>query len=596
MQSTTIGTASRALTSALLGTALAAAVSLPALSADVTQQRLENANAEPQNWLTVFQNYSSHGFSGLTQITPDNVADLGVAFIVPLTSALIGTDGSLNLENRPLVDDGILYVDDAWGGIYKVDVSSGVLGDVVWFADSAMSKDENPRSRGLAMWGNAVWKDLVDGRVVAVDRDTGEFLIDAQIARVDHPQSSGLNIPAEGFTAAPLAVEGRILVGQSWGDRATRGWLAAVDAETGEEMWRWYAVPGPGEPGHETWADDHNAWKTGGGGMWTTGSYDPEQRVTIWGTGQPVPMFDPEFRPGDNLYSNTAVAINIDDGSLQWHFQYTPNESWDYDEQGAHILIDIGGEKTVQHFGRNGFYYRIDRTDGTYLDSGQYVDQITWTAGLDPKTGKPVEYDPNKLLQTYIPATRSHRGDDPKTACPTLIGGIRWQPVGFNPNTGIAYGAGSDGCFTMQIGQGAITLGPDGGINAEEGGGNNGRDGSSSYGPLYGGLWAMDAATGRQVTKFRYSHENLSGALPTAGGLVFTAWNDGWVTAHDESSLQTLWRFNTGSPIKAAPISYAVASKQYVAIVAGGRKAYHSDNFPDIANMNPGGFLIVFSL
>jgi len=580
----------------ILAGTLAASVSLPAMAADVTQQRLENADSEPQNWLTVFQNYSSHGFSGLTQINRDTVGDLRVAFIVPMTTAMLGTNGSLNLENRPLVDDGMLYVDDAWGGIYGVDVSSGFKGDVLWFADSEMSKDENPRSRGIAMWGNAVYKDLVDGRVVAVDRDSGEFKWDLQIARVEHPGSSGLNIPNEGFTSAPLAVEGRILVGQSWGDRATRGWLAALDAETGDEMWRWYAVPAPGEAGGETWLDDHNAWKTGGAGLWTTGSYDPAQRVAIWGTGQPVPMYDPEFRPGDNLYTNSVVAIDVDDGTMKWYFQYTPNESWDYDENGAHILIDIDGKNTVQHFARNGYYYRLDRTDGTYLDSGQYVDLITWTAGIDAKTGLPVEYDPSLALQTYIPATRSLRGEEPKTACPTLIGGIRWQPTGYNRNTGIAYGGGSDGCFTMSIGQGSISLGPDGGINADEGGGNNGRDGESSYGPLYGGLWAMDAMNGQLISKFRYSHENLSGALPTAGGLVFTAWNDGMVTAHDDRSLQPLWRFNTGSPMKAGVISYAVGSKQFIAVVAGGRKNYHGSNFPDIANMNPGSFLIVFSL
>lgn len=585
---------------AILAGALATGIAWPALAeggADVTQLRLENADTEPQNWLSVFQNYSSHGYSGLTQLTPANVGDLKVAFIVPITSALVGTNGSLNLENRPLVDDGMMYVDDAWGGIYKIDVSSGHNGEVVWFADSEMSKDENPRSRGIAMWGNAVYKDLVDGRVVAVDRDSGEFLWDLQIARVDHPDSAGINIPKEGFTAAPLAVEGRILVGQSWGDRATRGWLGSLDAETGEEQWRWYAVPGPGVPGHETWQDDHNAWKTGGAGMWTTGSYDVAQRLTIWGTGQPVPMFDPEYRPGDNLFTNAAVAIDIDEGTLQWHFQYTPNESWDYDENGVHILIDVGGKQTVQHFARSGFYYTLDRTDGSYVNSGQYVDVVNWTAGIDDKTGLPVEYDPSKALQTYIPATRSHRGDDPKTACPTLIGGIRWQPVGYNPNTQTAFGSGSDGCFTMSIGQGSIPLGPDGGINADEGGGNNGRDGDSSYGPLYGGLWSIDATTGQKVANFRYEYENLTGALPTAGGLVFTAWNDGYVTAHDDQSLQPLWRFSTGSPMKAAPISYAVGSKQYVAIIAGGRKGYHAKNFPpNFANARPGGFIVVFSL
>jgi alcohol dehydrogenase (cytochrome c) len=572
-----------------------------ASAADVTQFRLENANQEPNNWLTVFQNYSSHRYSRLTQVNRDNVADLKVAFTVPLTTALVGdTDASLNLENGALVDDGMLYIDDAWGGIYKIDVRPGSDGTIVWFADSAMSKDEDPRSRGLAFWGNNVYKDLVDGRVIAVNRDTGEFVFDVQVARAEHPKSSGLNLPKEGFSAAPLAVEGKILVGQAWGDRATRGFIAAIDAETGQEVWRTYTVPGPGEPGHETWQDDHNAWKTGGAGMWTTGSYDPEQRVTIWGTGQPVPMFDPEFRPGDNLYSNSAVAFNIDDGAMKWYFQYSPNESWDYDEQGVHMLYDVevNGEarKIVGHFGRNGFFYQLDRTNGEFINANQFVDKVTWTAGIDQKTGKPIEYDPALALQTYIPETRFMRGEEAETACPTLVGGVRWQPPAFNPEKRVAYSGGIDGCFSLQI-MASLPIGPEGGIRTDEGGGNNGRGTNTATYQNRGGLiTAHDVTTGRPIARLHQDYDNLSGILATAGGLIFSATLDGAVTAHDDDSLQELWRFKTNISIKAPVISYAVGGKQFFAVVAGGSKAPQAADFPELTNMNSGAMLYVFSL
>ena len=192
--------------------------------------------------------------------------------------------------------------------------------------------------------------------------------------------------------------------------RGSRGWLAALDARTGNELWRWYAVPAPGEPGSETWKDKTSAWKTGGGGMWQTGSYDPATRLTIWGTGNPSPDFDPMARPGDNLYTNSVVALDIDTGKLVWHFQYTPNDSWDYDEVGIHTLHDvtINGEtrKAVSHFARNGFYYTLDRNNGSFIAGSQYVNDLNWTKGLDPKTGKPVEYNPGSTCNS----TSSKRG------------------------------------------------------------------------------------------------------------------------------------------------------------------------------------------
>jgi alcohol dehydrogenase (cytochrome c) len=596
----------RGATATILGGAMAVAIALPSMAADVTKSRLANADAEPENWLMGFQNYSSHRYSGLSQINKANVASMRVAYTIPLTTALVGRT-STNLQNYPLVDNGIMFVDDGAGLYYKIDVTSGLQGVNIWKADAALEKDIGARSRGIAMYANAIFHNLEDGRVVSIDRDSGEFNFDLQIARVEgKPGSSGINVDREGFTAAPIAVNDMLLVGNSKGDAGSNGWLAALDIESGDELWRTYMIPGPGEFGHDTWADDHNAWKTGGAGLWTTGSIDLAQNLTIWGTAQPVPMFDPEFRPGDNLYTNSAIAMDLDDGSIRWFFQYVPNESWDYDEQGVHMLIDAvynGVERQmVTHFARNGYYYQLDRTNGDFLSASQFVDQITWTAGIDPKTGKPVEYDPSLTLQTYIPETRWYRGEAQETngyACPDLIGGVRWQPMAYNPVTQIAYSAGIDGCFQLGVEE-VISLGPDGGIDFDAPGAQFGqREGDWSlinHQDLHGLLAAVDVTTGKVSARLRQQFINLSGVLATAGGLVFTGGADGAVTAHDDGTLAELWRFHTGIAIKAPPITFAVGGRQFVAIIAGGPTPGGSFGHAELEEMVVGTMLYVFSL
>jgi len=581
----------RALTSTVLGGILAVAILTPAVAREATQGRLENADTEPQNWLIGFQNYSSHRYSRLNQINRSNVDKLRVAFVLPMNDGLRGRN-TANFEQHALVDDGFLFIDSGNGMTYKVDVRSGTKGIVMWKADAAVSKELTGAERGMAFWGNNVYTDLLDGRVIAVNRDNGEFVWDKQIARVPHPKSSGVNVSKESFSAAPLAADGKIIVGQSNGDGGTRGWVAAINALSGNEVWRTYSVPAPGEFGHDTWADDHGAWKTGGAAFWTTGSYDARQRLTIWGAAQPVPMFDPEFRPGDNLYSNSAMAFDIDTGKIKWFFQYTPNESWDYDEQGVHMLVDapFGGtaRQMVVHFGRNGFYYQLDRTNGQFISATQYVDLVTWTAGIDPKTGKPIEYNPSLKLQAYIPATRWARADTaPKTACPALPGGTRWQPPAYNPVKRIAYLAGEDGCQRHMIVP-AVTL-ADGGIDEK---GRRAPGTRADFG-LHGLTAAIDVTTGKVIERLATPYANQSGILATAGGVIFTATVDGAVLALNDETLAELWRFETGIGIKAPPISYSVGGKQFIAIAAG---AQQPAGFPELGERGWGASLFVFSL
>ncbi|PYR67939.1 MAG: hypothetical protein DMF88_11100, partial [Acidobacteria bacterium] len=429
----------------------------------VNFDRLINAQNEPQNWLMMNGDYGATRYSKLSQINRDNVKNLRMVWALALGGMQdVGQNGPEN-EVNPLIDNGFMYTNDGWGTIYKIDARDPAKGSFAWIADPGVKHQGNPpRTRGIALWEDLVIGGLPDGRVIAVNRDSGEIVWDKAIAKTDEFGNR------ERFFAAPITADGKVIIANGAGDGKTRGWIAALDARTGNELWRWYAIPKPGDPGSETWKDKNSAWKTGGAGLWQTGSYDPATRLTIWGTGNPIPQYDPQARPGDNLYTNTAVALNIDTGKLAWYFQYTPNDSWDYDEVGIHMLYDtlIDGQmrKVVGHFARNGFYYTLDRTNGKFIKGTQYVNDLNWTKGLNPKTGLPVEYDPKLDVQVYNPAARALRGDGTKRTCPTWHGGIAHQPTAYNPVKNIAYGVGIEGCFSSN-GAAVAFLSANGGID-----------------------------------------------------------------------------------------------------------------------------------
>jgi len=381
-----------------------------------------------------------------------------------------------------------------------------------------------------------------------------------------------------------------VLVQNGAGDGGTRGWVAALDVKDGKELWRWYTVPKPGDPGSESWKDDHNAWKTGGGGIWQTGSYDAAQNLYIVGTGNPFPIYDPQFRPGDNLYTNSVVALDVATGKMAWYFQFTPNDSWDYDETGAYLLYDTvinkQPRKVVGHFGRNGFFYSIDRTNGRFIKAEKYVNDLNWTKGINPETGKPYEYSPKIDVQVYNPEARALRGDGKKRTCPTWHGGVAHQPLAFNPIKNIAYGVGTEGCFT-QNGAAVGVLGKNGGVDNKT---SQPRQYASDL--YYGALTAFDAVGHKVIGKAVTDIEIRSGATATAGGLVFTALQDGWVVAYNDETLEELWRFNVGTPLKGAPVTYAIGPKQFLAVQAGGRHL-HPVNWDKLENSS---YLFVFAL
>jgi len=493
---------------------------------EVTFDRL--VNPEPENWLTNNRTYDGNRYSPLDQINTGNVADLDFAFAVPLIPRPVAGLGG-GLHGTPLVNNGTMYVTDGTGALYSIDVTSGHRGYINWIMDP----DTDPETagivnnRGAALLGNTAYTLTRDGYLTATDAGTGEVMWD--IATQQNP--------VEYFTMAPLALEDRIIMGPA-GDAPMRGRMEARSAEDGSLLWTFYTIPGPGEPGHETWPDT-DIWMTGASGLWTTGSYDPETKLIYWGTANPTPFGDPALRPGDNLYSSSLLAINADDGSLEWYFQYTPNEQWDYDEIGSHQIIAVNGEKRIGHFGRNGFYYSLNAADGTFLNASQYVNEVTWTAGIDEKTGMPIEYDPALAvggIQQY--ALGPYAGDNAaSTFCPNIQGGVNHWPTTYSHRTGLSYGAAIEGCEVDQAPAPTTT----------------------------GSVVAVDA-DGEVVVKLETPFAPYGGTMSTAGGLVFSSTVDGEFFAMDDETLEVLWSVNLGSPIEAPPISYAVDGKQYIAI------------------------------
>ena len=319
-------------------------------------------------------------------------------------------------------------------------------------------------------------------------------------------------------------------------------------------------IPAPGEPGAETWKDNTNAWRTGGGAMYVTGSYDPATNLTYWGTGNPVPRYDSGSRPGDNLYTDSTVAFSIKDGRMQWYFQLTPNDIHDYDTSGSQIIIDgkVNGDdrKLVVHADRNGFNYTFDRLNGQFLKAVQYAQKLNWTKGLDPKTGKPLDYDPGRDVQTYNHDWKSVT-DTIKNSCPDVHGGTNFWPPSYSDKTKLLYIGASEGCAD-------ITPDPTARVRGRFGGG-----GYANQERIVGSLTVVDPLTAEVKARKDLPYPDLSGVLTTAGGFVVTAMLDGTIMAYDDQTLDKLWEINVGTGFVAPPMTYAVNGKQYIAIASG---------------------------
>ena len=541
---------------------LLAALGLTVGRAQVGSDRLERAVEEPRNWLTYSGNYFSDRHSRLDQITPANIRNLERQWVYQ--SSAFG----LSWEATPLVVDGIMYVTQRPNDIVALDARTG---RVFWIYSYPTPADHGAccgaNNRGVAVLGERVFMATLDAHVVAIDAATGAELWDVEVAdkRLQYA-----------FTLAPLAIKDKVLVGTAGGDRGIRGFIAALDAATGEEVWRFYTIPAPGEPGHETWEPcppnpetfcDPEAWKHGGGSVWLTGSYDPELDLTYWGVGNPGPDWNPAQRPGDNLYTSSVVALDADTGEIRWHFQFTPGDPYDFDAVQIPVLADIERNgtmfKAMLWANRNGFYYVLDRATGRFLTGRAFV-KVNWAEGLDD-SGRPI-------------ATPQPPGEP---TFPAVQGATNWYSPSYSPRTELFYiPAWEDrasifnpepqeyepaGTFlggfttTVEAAPGAPTVpvrlrGP---IN----------DWTEDAGR--GAVLALDALTGEERWRFELTDVIRSGMLTTASDLLFAGARSGYFQALDARTGELLWRLNLGAQIVNGPTTYAVDGKQYVTIIAG---------------------------
>jgi alcohol dehydrogenase (cytochrome c) len=519
---------------------IAASVVCGPAVAEVTPERLRNAADEPENWINYSSTYDNQRYSRLDEITRDNVAGLELQWIWQANSLE-------KFEATPLVVDGIVYTVQAPNDIVALDAATGRV-----FWSYHHENAPNARTccglvnRGLAIHGETLFMGTIDAHLLAVDAVSGQLLWKTQIAD-----------PGEFYsiTMSPLVVGDKVMIGTGGGDGGARGIIAAFDVATGAELWRFYTIPGPGEPGNESWSGD--SWRRGGAAVWNHAAYDPETNLAFWGTGNPAPVWDGRSRLGDNLYSDSVVALDVDTGKLAWAYQFTPHDEIDYDSTQVPILADVEWEgrtrKAMLWANRNGLIYLLDRQTGEFLNGKPYV-KVTWMDGFDEK-GRP-----NQVL---FPTA------DGALFMPHVHGASNWAPPAYSPRTELFYVshweesaiiALADGEFPrtaddnpQQTGMGAISQRPF--FNDDD--------------EAYGVVRAYDPETLDQVWEFRMADITWAGTLATAGDLVFGGGREGYFFALDAESGELLWKESVGGQVNAGPMSFEVNGRQHIAVAAG---------------------------
>ena len=525
------------------------AASYPVL-AQVPYDRIVRAASEPQNWLTYNGGYFSQRYSTLAQVTPANVADLEMKWMVQ--NQVLGA-----WQSNPLVVDGVMYVTERPNDVMAIDAKSGAMYWLYRYTPSEKARVCcGANNRGVAILGDTLFMGTLDAHLVAIDAKTGHPLWNIEVGDVNQAYS---------ITMAPLVVKDKVLVGVGGGEFGIRGFVAAYDARTGKEAWRFYTIPGPGEPGHETWSDDD--WEHGGAPAWITGSYDPNLNLTYWGIGNPGPDWNPNQRPGDNLYSDCVIALDADTGKLKWHFQFTPNDGYDYDSVQVPVLADMNWRgqpaKLMLWANRNGYVYALDRVTGKFLSGTPFV-KVNWSSGLDER-GRPLQTPQPEGQPTY----------------PGNQGGTNWYPPSFSQRTGLFYFAAWENYGTVYrkeeseylpgrnfLGGGFTVVAPSVGAPTV---------GIGRRGPInnwtdevgHGAVMAVDPQTGATKWKFQQFDVSDSGILTTASDLLFTGGREGHFHALDARTGQLLWKASLGGQIVMAPITYQVEGKQYVSVIAG---------------------------
>lgn len=507
--------------------ALAAAAILSA------QVRYEDILKSPNaDWLTYAGDYAAHRHSPLRQITTVNAPNLTAKWVYHFTEAR-------RLQCVPLVHRGIMFVTNS-NEIAALDARTG---RTIWrYKDDQVKR--NSVNRGAALLNDKVYFVTSDAHLVALDAKTGALRWNQKYADTEKGYFA---------TLAPLAVKDKIVVGVSGGDSGMRGFIAALYAETGEEAWRTFTIPGRGEPGSETWGDLTIDW--GGGATWLSGTFDPELNTLYWTTGNPWPDFYAGDRQGDNLYSDSLLALDPDTGKRKWHFQFTPKDVWDWDAQSWPVLIDLpwpsgkpGAKprKLVYHANRNGYFYVLDRVTGEYLRSTLLADKVNWAKGFEPN-GRPI------VKPEMIPTPTG------VTVCPSVRGVTNWMSPSYNSALGLYFVPTLEQCdiFTSSSKQPEPMKGF---------AGTGGERVSDDPGKFY--MRAFDPKTGKRVWEYPMTGKGTmwAGTVSTAGGVLFFGDDDGQFVALDAKSGRHLWHFNTGQMLTASPMTYEVGGKQYVTI------------------------------
>ncbi len=492
-------------------------------------------------WPMIRRTYDGWGYSPLHQIETGNVRRLKPAWGFS-TGATNGHEGS------PLVVNGVMFVSTPGNQVIAINARTGTL---LWRYRRPLPDPvvlNHPTSRGVAVYKDKVYFAAGEAVLVALDARTGAEAWTTRVA----DNASGYYM-----SLAPLVADGKVLIGTSGGDLGIRGFVAAFDADTGKEQWRTFMVPAPGEPGSDTWPKG-DQWKTGGASVWVTANYDPATKLSFWGTGNGGPWMG-DRRPGDNLYVASTVAIDVARGQIKGHMQYSPNESWDWDEVSPPILVDFQRNgrtiKGLINVARNGYLYFLERTAGTinFVDGGPFVRQNVFRS-LDPKSGRP-DVDPDKKPGTGKLAD----------FCPSLWGGKNWPPIAFNPKTRMIYIPANENLCATFIGR-EIEYVP-------------GRSYTGATVTMYqypgsthiGEVQAWNVDTGKRVWTHTFAKSaNWGPMLATGGGLVFSGGtNDRMFRAFDAKSGKVLWEHPTSSGIIGIPMTYSIEGRQYVAVQSG---------------------------
>ena len=531
-----------------------------------TNEQLVKGATDTSNVLNYGMGYNLQRFSTLNQINKDTVKNL-----VPVWNYSLNDDRSE--ESQPLVYQGVLYV-TTHNATIAIDAKTGKQ---IW-KTKVEYPAETPRivccgiiNRGAALYDGKLFRTTLDANVIALDAKTGKELWREKAADIKEGYS---------MTVAPLVADGVVITGISGAEFGTRGFIDGWDPATGKKLWRTYTIPTPDEPGGDTWKGD--TWKLGGGSTWITGSYDAELNTVYWGIGNPGP-FNAAVRPGDNLYTCSVLALDPKTGKIKWHYQFSPNNPFDYDSVAEMVLADMNVEgkptKVLMNANRNGFFYVLDRTNGKLLAANPYVN-VNWATGVDMKTGRPIETD----------IVKDARDGKKVTVYPSILGGKNWEPMSFNPQTGLAYAntlafGGKYKSEPATFKQGEWYVGMDLTDPWEWGTGPRGH------------LKAIDPMTGKAKWEAPSDIPRFSGVLSTAGGVVFSGQLTGEFEAFDADTGKKLWQFQTGSGIEGQPITWQQDGVQYVAVNSGYGGVYSLFSGDErLAKVPPGGSLWVFAV